>query len=270
MTETNALAEGVASTSSEQTVNAPSSPEQTLTTQTAPETEAAEQSEDTQDQAAEAAPEGEQPKSDAPKQRTANDRISQLKRERDEAEIRAYAAEQKLKALNRPVRAKEGMTDIQRAAVDMRNADRELEREEVASTVDEARHEMRQARLAMFTEKVGDQAVVEAFCRLPRVSEELADLVSDSDKAKEIAARLSGNPAEARRLSSLAPHRLGAEIARMEREFEKAPPVRRVSQAPEPGSSLKGGSNPVRKTPDKMSYSEYRDMREKQEAAARR
>jgi hypothetical protein len=145
-----------------------------------------------------------------------------------------------------------------------------MEAEEVTATIDEARTEMRSARLALFSEKVGDQSVVDAFCRLPRVSEELADLVAESDMAKEIAAKLSNSPQEARRLSSLPPHRLGAELARMEQQLSKAPPVRRVSQAPEPGSSLKGGSNPPRKALGDLPYEEYAKQRQKQIDAERR
>lgn len=260
MTETNALAEGAASTSSEQTENAQSSAEATPNAQTQPEAVEGAEPE------VAASKEGEQAsETEGKKQaRTASARIDQLKRERDEAEIRAYAAEQKLRGLKRPIAAKDNMTEVQRSAVELRNADRELEAQEVSSTVDEARAEMRNARFELFSEKVGDAKIVEAFCKLPRVSEELADLVAESDMAAELAAKLSNSPQEARRLSALPPHRLGAELARMETSLSKAPAVRRVSQAPEPGSTLKGGSNPTRKSAGEMPYREYEKMRQKQ------
>lgn len=266
MAETNALAEGAASTSSEQTENAQSSvAETTETTQTEGEAAEGETSEGEASSEAQASEtEGKKPA------KSPSQRISQLKRERDEAEIRAYAAEQRLRSLKRPLSAREDMTEVQRSAVELRNADRAMEAEEVASTVDEARSEMRSARLSLFTEKVGDPEIVDKFCRLPRVSEELADLVAESDMAREIATKLSNSPAEARRLSLLPPHRLGAELARLEQSLAKTPPVRRVSQAPEPGSTLKGGSNPPRKSLGEQPYSEFRKIRQKQVDAARR
>jgi hypothetical protein len=129
---------------------------------------------------------------------------------------------------------------------------------------------MKVARLELFREKVGDDAIVDKFCKLPRVSEELADLVAESDMAAELAAKLANSPQEARRLSGMPPHRLGAELARMEASLSKAPAVRRVSQAPEPGSSLKGGSNPARKSLGELPYEQYAAARRKQMETERR
>lgn len=175
--------------------------------------------------------------------RKASERISELTRQRNDAEIRAHVAEQRLRQLSRPLQVRENMTDLQRQAVELRQADREADAEEAREALNEARSEARSTRFEVFSEKVGNPEVVEAFCKLPRVSEELADLVAESDKAAELASWLSKNPAEARRLSSMPPHRLGAELARKEASFT-APQVRRVSQAPEPSPTLRGGSNP--------------------------
>jgi hypothetical protein len=265
MSETNALA-GASDpvSSSEQTQNAPSSTEQTQTTQ--PETEATEGQQPDAAKEQEPSQEGGEPQPEGKKPSRSAERISQLVRERNEAEIRAFAAEQEIKRLKRPLPAKDNMSETERMAREMREADRSERLAETEETANAAREEARSARFTLFSEKVGDPAIVDAFCHLPRVSEELADLVAESDHAKALAARLNANPSEARRLSNLPPHRLGAELARMEAQLATQPTVRRVSQAPEPGTSLKGGSSPLAKTPDKMNYTEYRKWREKQEA----
>jgi hypothetical protein len=206
----------------------------------------------------------EKPNAEAKKAaRTASERIAQLQRERNEAEIRAHVAEQKLRGLKRPIPVRENMTDLQRQAVELRQAERDVEAEETVESLQEARTEARSARFTLFSEKVGSPEIVDAFCKLPRVSEELADLVAESDKAKELAAWLSKNPSEARRLSTLPPHRLGAELARKEGTFTQ-PTVRRVSQAPEPSTTLKGGSNPPAFDPASGSIEALQAMLKKQ------
>ncbi len=264
MTETNALAGATADTSSEQTENA-SSPAETAQTQ---KTEGQEGAEPTQPESGEPSTEkteGQSQETEGKKPKSpAAERISQLVKERNEAEIRAYAAEQEIRRLKRPIPARDGETDIQRAVREARQAENEGRLQETQEQANEAKIEARNARYTLFSEKVGDSAVVDAFCKLPRVSEELADLVAESDKAKELATWLSANPSEARRLSQLPPHRLGAELARKEGELSAKPTVRKVSQAPEPSSNLKGGSSPGRKSANEMSYAEYKAMREKQ------
>lgn len=262
MTETNALAGDAAATSLEQTENAPSSAETTPNAQiaeaegTQPEAKAGEPSTEN--------PEGKSQETDGKKPKSpAAERISELVKQRNEAEIRAYAAEQEIKRLRRPIPAREGESDIQRAVREARQAENEGQLTEKQEVANEAKAEARNARLTLFAEKVGDPAVVEAFCKLPRVSEELADLVAESDKAKELAIRLSANPSEARRLSQLPPHRLGAELARMEAAVSAAPVVRKVSLAPEPSTTLKGGSNPAQKSlyDKNVSMDEYYERR---------
>lgn len=244
MTETNALAvASEAAPSSDQTLNDQSSPETTPNAQTEPEATEGEKPEAAEGDAPEKS-EGAKPEADKRPSRSA-ERISQLVRERNEAEVRAFAAEQKLKQLRRPIPVKEDAPQLYRDAAELRNAERGLEAEETAESLKTAQAEVGQLRFTIFSEKVGDPAVVEAFCKLPRVSVELADLVTESEHAKALATRLANNPVEARRLSNLPPHRLGAELARMEADLSKQPPVRRVSQAPEPSTHLKGGSSPA-------------------------
>ena len=244
-TEANALAGALdPASSSDQTKNDQPLAETAPSTQDQPEVK--EGAEPTAAKADEAPADGKQPS-------RAAERIKELVRERNDAEIRAYAAEAKLRSLKRPIPVKDNMTETERAVREVREAERAEELEATSATAEEAKQEARLARLNLFTEKVGDQAIVDAFCKLPRVSAELADLVAESDHAKALAIRLNANPSEARRLSSLPPHRLGAELARMEASLASQPAVRRVSQAPEPSTTLKGGSSPAAFDPHKAS-----------------
>jgi len=265
MTETNALAEGAASTSSDQTKNDQPSPETTPTTQP---TEAK----------ADAKSDGEGKPAEDSKRRTASERIAELKRERDEAEVRSHVSEQKQRAAQNEIRRLQrlledgGVSEAKRMALESRVEEKRLEIDDARAALDESRTTARQQRLDLFSEKVGDADVVERFCRLPRVSEELADLVAESDFAAQLAAKLANDPKEARRLSGLAPHRLGAELARLERSFEGQPDVRRVSQAPEPSSRLRGGSSPAAKSlyDPSVSIEEYASRRMPEIMKARR
>lgn len=265
MSETNAIAEGVASTSSEETKNPQPSSEPTQAAQSA--------------EAETSSTEGEQkPDGSNKAARAPSERIKEVITQRNEAEVRAHVAEQKERSAQNEIRRLQkvlgdaGISEQKRQAVEGRIEEKKLELEESASALDETKTEMRTARFTLFSEKVGDEKIVKAFCELPRVSEELADLVAESDLAAPLAAHLASKPAEARRLSALPPHRLGAELARMERTLEAQPSVRRVSQAPEPGLTLKGGSSPAGKSlyDPSLSIEDYAARRMPQINKARR
>ncbi len=141
MSEANALAGGDAPTS-EQTLNAPSSPETPETSQTKP--EAKEGTEPTEAKAEPTDKEGSE--AEGKKPRSTNDRFREIKRQRDEAEVRAFALQQEIARLRRPIPAKENMTETERLAREMRQADRVEQLEEKQENLTEARNETSESR----------------------------------------------------------------------------------------------------------------------------
>lgn len=99
------------------------------------------------------------------------------------------------------------------------------------------------------------------------ISEVAAELIADSDKAAEIAYWLAKNQREAHRISNLAPHLQGAEIARIEARVSTVS-TRKTSNAPTPPPVLNGQSAPSAKDPASMSMSEYVKWRTAQQKAA--
>ena len=84
-----------------------------------------------------------------------------------------------------------------------------------------------------------DQAI-HAFGSIP-LSNLACEELAESEKAPEIANWLVRNPAEARRIVSLPPHRQVAEIARLEGRLTSVP-TKRISQAPPPPQTVSGGA----------------------------
>ena len=130
---------------------------------------------------------------------------------------------------------------------------RAIKADRLEQTIDEYRQlsgQQQQTTAAVFYAKVEaareripdlDQTirVFGAIPLSPMACEELAE----SDKAPEIANWLVKNPGEARRITSLPPHRQVAEIARLEGRLTSVP-TKRISQAPPPPQTVSGGSGP--------------------------
>ncbi len=224
---------------------------------------------------ADAAPEISTTEDEAPKAKEGpSERFRDISRKRTEAELRAWTLQKRNRDLSQKLR------DYEKEYADLPEDERRLakmldsrKQREIQAELQEADVERRTSRLELFTEKLGKTEAVDAFCRLPGdcVSDELADVVADSDVASALAARLANNPSEARKLSNMAPHRMGMAVSRIEQELSKAPAVRSVSNAPEPsGTRLKGGSSPAAKaiTDPSVSMEEYADRRKAEMRAA--
>jgi len=132
----------------------------------------------------------------------------------------------------------------------------------------ETAQRLRENREATFVAKVDaareripdiDQ-VLQSFARLP-VSDTAADLIAESEKSVEIANYLGRNPHEAHRINSLPPARQGVEIARIEARVG-AMPMKRISQAPAPVSTVSGGSSNPSPDLGSLSMSDYIKARE--------
>lgn len=258
MTETNALAGDVAPTPSEQASDAQPSPEKTLETQKEPETEAGEQPEPAEGEAAEAekADAGDAEDSRKPGKK-ASEYIRELRTERNKLAAEKYALQQEVKKLRRPLSARDDMTDIQRAALEIRQADREEDLKTANERLTAVLESEHAARKAAFEANVGDSTLVGRFYGVKGITDAMADALVESDMAKELATYFVAKPEEAIRISRMEPHMQGLAIGRIEARLSKQPEVRKVSQAPEPSKvTLKGGANPRPADPNNMSVSE--------------
>ena len=264
MTDTNALAGGDAPTSTEQTVTAPTPPETTPTAQNEPEAKEGDEPTEPKDGDPAADDAGSDADPEKNGRKTAKEFIAQLTRERNEQALARYAAEQEIKRLKRPLVAKEGMSELARAALEIRNADRAEDLKDAEDRHAAAVHAEKTKRKETFEARVGDTAIVDKFYKVQHITDAMADALVESDHASQLAAYFAGNPKEAERISRMEPHLQGLAIGRIEARVSKQPEVRKTSKAPEPSTNLKGGSAPARKTAGDMSYVEYKAMREKQ------
>lgn len=119
------------------------------------------------------------------------------------------------------------------------------------------------AKVDAARERIPDiDATLNAFRSLP-VSEFAADLIAESDRSVEIANYLGRNPQEAFRIHSLPPAYQGAEIARIEAKVSTMP-MKRISQAPAPVSTVSGGSGSPAPDLGSLSMADYIKAREAQ------
>jgi hypothetical protein len=117
-----------------------------------------------------------------------------------------------------------------------------------------------QAKLETARERIPDlDQALASLAPLPFTST-MAELITDSDRAPELAVWFSRNPAEVYRIASLPAHRQGMEIARIESRVT-APAPKRISSAPAPLATSSGATAVNVPNPDKMSPGEYRKFR---------
>ncbi len=266
MAETNALAEGAASTS----------PDTTETNQKPETNEGAEQT----------ASEGdEKPEDEGKRSRTASERIKEITKERNEVSIAFNVEAKRHRDSQREVQRltkllnDAGLSEDRRGRIADRLEDSKADLSAAEERIAERQEELAQTRLELFKASVSPE-IVKAFCDPDlTVSNRLADAVIKSKYQEQLAAKISGDPSLARKLSKLSAPRasedsleeFGRLMERMETELSRSPSVRSVSQAPEPsGTRLKGGSSPAAKaiTDPSVSMEEYADRRRAEMRAA--
>lgn len=185
-----------------------------------------------------------------PKRNRAQERIDELTRARRDAERRAQAAEAEVQRLTKPLPLRQDATDEERQRAESRQSYREEMRDQAAETAKAAAQQAAESRRQIFEAKVEaikDRApdALAKFYAVP-CSPMMADYLSESDKAGELASHLGSNPHEARRIAELPPARQAIELAKIEGRLSTAQEVRRVSQAPAPAATrLTGGSSPA-------------------------
>jgi hypothetical protein len=89
---------------------------------------------------------------------------------------------------------------------------------------------------------------------------EVIHLILSSDKGPELAYYLSKNPTVVTKLNEMPPVMAAREIGKLEQSASLATP-KTVTKAPAPVESLKGGTTPSTKDPDRMSFEEYKAWR---------
>jgi hypothetical protein len=89
------------------------------------------------------------------------------------------------------------------------------------------------------------------------VTETMADIIAESDRAVEIAYYLGKNPDQAARIANMPPHWQGTELARIEARLQSAPTVRKATTAPPPVPIVSGTPSAAVKTPDQMTAGDF-------------
>lgn len=92
------------------------------------------------------------------------------------------------------------------------------------------------------------------------ISDEMAQLIAESECGPEVAYHLGKNPAEAARLYQMSDKQLAREIGRLEAKLTAPKPARKLPAAPvQPVSGIAAGGS---KDPTRMSMTEYKAWRE--------
>jgi hypothetical protein len=102
------------------------------------------------------------------------------------------------------------------------------------------------------------------------VSKLMGEFVADSEKGAEIAHFLAENPSESARIKNLSDAQQGIALARLEARLGVAPPIRKVSTAPNPPPTVTGNNSSASRDPEEMSPGEYIAWFKKREAAKKR
>lgn len=190
---------------------------------------------------------------DKPKN-SAQQRISELYGQKKTAEREAIRNAQEVARLRLQLQEIQQSVDPNdyeaRQHADLRSAVK-IERMQQLESEVRARHgdsvELRalgfQAKVEAARDRIPDvDTVLADFSRVP-LSEVGADILSESDKAVEIAYYLTKNPQEAHRIAQMPEHRQAYELARIESKVSIAQP-RRNSNAPAPVPMIGASSAP--------------------------
>ena len=86
----------------------------------------------------------------------------------------------------------------------------------------------------------------------------MIEIAADMDNPAQVADYLGKNPAEARRIAGLPPHKMGLEMAKVEAKAKAPKPI---SQAPEPISGLKTTGSPSAGANDGQSINDWMKAR---------
>lgn len=212
---------------------------------------------ETGDEAAEKAEEGDKPRK---KGVPASERIKQLTDQRNERDKRITDLEKRLARYEAKAPDPDKFNtdaDYQRAVTEhtaktLRRADIEEDIKEAREEVANDRREAWQARASEFAQSVQD---FEQVAYTAPISDTVSELLMDSDFGPQIAYALGKDPAKAREISAMTPHKAALTIGRMEAEM--APKPKKISNAPPPVTTVGSSSRSSDPDPEKMSMAEY-------------
>ncbi len=132
------------------------------------------------------------------------------------------------------------------------------QREEMAQSAEYAVRSVAQqvfeAREAGVRERYADYDIVAKNPSLP-ITNEMAEVILESDAGPELAYHLGKNPAEAARIARLNPRLQAAELGKLEVRLTAPKPA--AKQPPQPIQPVNGIAAGGARDPDKMSMSEY-------------
>lgn len=133
-----------------------------------------------------------------------------------------------------------------------------------------AQHEQQsrvQSAIQTFDQKVeaeypdGEPAGITALRRAPAslVTQALVDLITSSEVGPKLAEHLGDNPRELSRLSAIAPHLQGREIAKLEAKLAGPPVItpKTATDAPEPAPTLRGNGGRFKVAPDTQDFAAF-------------
>jgi hypothetical protein len=193
------------------------------------------------------------------------DRLQQLIRDKQAADVLAASSAAQAAALRERARPQDYRAPEDYTRVIAEQAVREVGAEILARQASQAQEaSARAARdawteaTASFREKAPDFDAVAHNPNLT-VTPVMADAIRESSRGPEIAYYLGKNPAEAARIASLSPVSQATAIARLETRIDA--PQTSVSKAPQPVGTLSGRSGSGGKRLEDMSFEEYRRAR---------
>lgn len=209
-----------------------------------------------------------------PNKKTAQERISELVRQREEARqqaeserhLRMQAEQQLPRSPSGPPQEDQfdSYDDFVVAKAEYKILQRQQEQalQYQQQQQIQAQHEARiryRTQAEMARDKYEDFDQVVNNPNLP-ITEHMAQAIAESDQGADVAYHLGKNPQEAQRIAGLSPLAAARELGRIEAALT-APTPKKVTTAPKPPPSVGQRSGGSQKAPKDMSYEEYRAYR---------
>lgn len=220
-------------------------------------------------------PSGETSEKPEKPKRPASERIGELYGRMKAAERERDLAIAEVQRLRQPVvdpRQYETLSFDEQQAVQVRQAVRQEQAEQMAQQARYREQEAERVRAEVFSQRLREAAEiipdldkVISDPTLP-VSQVGARFIQESEKGPQVAYWLSQNRAEAARIAALDPYSQAFELGKLEQRVSAAPAARKVSQAPAPVPKVAGGANAGAKDPSSMSMAEYAEWYRKRSA----
>ena len=242
-----------------------------------PEEEVVEEPKEPEKEPKEEEPEPSEPKS---KKRTARDRINELTADKRSAERRADRLEEMLAGQIQPKRQVQSETAPKQN--DFENYDEFL----VAKAKHEVRQEVRDEFEAQNKRNLESQQNLRAteaarifntkaaearakyddfdevaFSNDVTITDTMTEVIVQSERGPDVAYHLGSHPETAARIASLSPVMQAVELGKIETSLD---PPKKTSNAPEPVKTVAKGNAGLDKSPEKMSYDEYKKWRQKE------